>query len=384
MTTLPPLPLPHGVTERYIDCHDSCGLNFHILEAGRGGPGRPLVVFVHGFPELAYSWRKLLHRFAEQGYWCVALDQRGYGRTTGWDHRVFSDVDMTTYRYTQLVRDLLSLVHRLGRTHVDCVVGHDFGAVTAAMAALMRSDFFKGCVIMSHPFDGVPTLPLGEGTPTKESQADPDIETSLAMLGRKHYKWSNSTSGAAKQWDEPVQGLTDFYRGYIYLKSACDARNQPAPLQAWTASELAKMPHYYIQKLDRSMAETVAEDTQGQDVDAVRAFLPDGELEVYVGEWQRTGFQGALNWYRSSTSASVNRELQLFSGKKIECPTIFVSGKQDWGNCQKPGALEAFPHACSDFRGVRLIEGAGHWPQQEQPDAVFSAIMDFLHTLPLL
>ncbi|KAI4150266.1 MAG: hypothetical protein LQ340_004186 [Diploschistes diacapsis] len=382
MHHLPALPLPKGLESSYVDCTESCGLRFHILEAGKGGPDRPLLLFVHGFPEIAYSWRKLLPRFADEGYYAVALDQRGYGRTTGWDRRPYADVDMTQFRYTQLVRDLLCLVNRLGRKHVDCIIGHDFGSITVAMSALMRPDFFKACVIMSHPFDGVPSLPSEDpkDTPVK-SNTDADIENSLAQLGRKHYKWSNSSPQAAAHWEQSAQGLTDFLRGYIYLKSAKDPRNKPKPLAAWTASELAQMPHYYIQKLHLSMAETVAEDTQGQDVSSTQSFLSDAELVVYVGEWQRTGFQGALNWYRSGTSPSNNRELILFAGRKIECPTTFISGKADWGNFQKPGALEGMSAACADFRGVHFVREAGHWPQQEQPDEVFMLICNFIRGL---
>ena len=386
---LPPLYLPEGIVSSYVDCTDSCGLNFHILTAGSSHPSNPLLLFAHGFPELAYSWRKLLPRFASAGYCAVAMDQRGYGRTTGWDRRPYADVDLTQFRYTQIVRDLICLVHQLGRTHVDCIVGHDFGGVTAAMSALMRPDFFRACVIMSHPFDGVPTLPLGDpaaavGTAypkaPRDPTSDPDIQTSLAVLGRKHYKWANSTALAASQWENPPQGLTAFLRGYIYLKSARDPRNEPHPLSSWTAPELIKMPHYYIQKLTLSMPQTVAEDVLGHEagVGATRSFLSADELAVYVDEWERTGFQGALNWYRSGTSTGNNRDLLLFAGKKIECPVVFISGEKDWGNCQKPGALEGMASACGDFRGVRLIPGAGHWPQQEQPDRVSEEIMEFL------
>ncbi|MCJ1323651.1 hypothetical protein MMC10_000312 [Thelotrema lepadinum] len=379
----PPLTLPDGIESSYVDCTESCGLRFHILDSGKNVPNSPLVLFVHGFPEFSYSWRHVLPKFADKGYYAVALDQRGYGRTTGWDRRHYADVDLTQFRYTQLVRDVLCLVYRLGRTHVDCIVGHDFGGVAAAMCALMRPDFFRSCVIMSHPFDGVPTPP-GKPNPFTKSQkptSDPNIELSLAQLGRKHYKYSNSTPQAAAEWDNPAQGLHSFLRGYFYLKSAQDPRNQPHALESWTASEIAKMPNYYIQKLPLSMAETVEMDTRDQKISSVYTFLSPEEIRVYEAEWKRTGFQGALNWYRSATNPSNNRELLLLAGRKIECPTTFISGKADWGNYQKPGALEGMPGACTDFRGVHLIEGAGHWPQQEQPEKVFELIMEFLNGL---
>ncbi|KAI1343411.1 Alpha/Beta hydrolase protein [Xylariaceae sp. FL0016] len=107
-----PMKLPEGVTEAYIDCQSSCGLIYHILRAGK--PGQPLLLFCHGYPELAYSWRKILPSIAAAGYYCVAPDQRGYRRTTGWPRAAFDDVDLNDYIFTNLVRDLVCLVYALG------------------------------------------------------------------------------------------------------------------------------------------------------------------------------------------------------------------------------------------------------------------------------
>lgn len=110
-------------------------------------------------------------------------------------------------------------------------------------------------------------------------------------------------------------------------------------------------------------------------------------LKVYVGEWSRTGFQSALNWYRAQTesSAQAAKDMFLFAGTKIEVPCAFISGKQDWGNHQQPGAFEAYEDencvrpGC--FRGANLIDGAGHWVQQEQPEAVIGEVVKFLQSL---
>jgi pimeloyl-ACP methyl ester carboxylesterase len=136
--SLPPLPLPSNITESHIASHD---LNYHILTAGQHG--KPLLLLLHGFPELAFSWRKIMPALANDGYYVVAYDQRGYGRTTGWDTRSFSSVDLNTFTFTRLVRDAIVLVNALGYKEVACVVGHDFGAVGASMCALMRPDLFK-------------------------------------------------------------------------------------------------------------------------------------------------------------------------------------------------------------------------------------------------
>lgn len=134
----PALPLPEGITESYVQSHD---LNYHVLSAGQRK--KPLILCLHGFPELAYSWRKIMPAIAAEGYHVVAYDQRGYGRTTGWDTGDFSSVDLNAFRFTLLVRDAVVLVNALGYKEVVCVLGHDFGAVAASMCAVMRPDFFK-------------------------------------------------------------------------------------------------------------------------------------------------------------------------------------------------------------------------------------------------
>ncbi|KAJ9666211.1 hypothetical protein H2201_003645 [Coniosporium apollinis] len=385
--SLPPLPLPEGITENQVDC-PAAGLSFHILEAGYDSSrSKPLIILCHGFPELAYSWRKIMPGLAAAGYYVVALDQRGYGRTTGWDTSPYEDVDLSQFSMTNLVRDIVILVHALGYKSVHCIVGHDFGAVSASMCALMRPDMFRSLVLMSHPFKPPPSLPFNTAHNPPEGAASgsdkPDIHEELAKLSnpRKHYKWYNSTAPAASDWAHPPQGLKEFLRGYIHLKSADWAVNTPHALKEWSAEELAKMPEYYIMPLKSSMPAVVASNMEGEDASVTKRWLPDESLEVYVQEWGRTGFQGGLNWYRSQTDPKKMRDLDLFAGKKIEVPTTFISGEKDWGNYQQPEALEGFPDSCPDFRGVKIIEGAGHWPQQEQPEKVLEEILGFLEGL---
>ncbi|KAK5170616.1 uncharacterized protein LTR77_005205 [Saxophila tyrrhenica] len=380
---LPDLPLPSGITENYIDCTPSCGLNFHILKAGQ--PGKPLILFCHGFPELAFSWRKILPSVAATGYFCVAMDQRGYGRTTGWENRPFHEVDLNEYTMTNLVRDLICLVYRLGYTEVKCIVGHDFGAVSSAMTALMRPDIFKSTIQMSHPHHQPPQPVFGDEVPKKKV----DIQAELAKLDppRKHYKWYNCTATAAGDWDNPPQGLEEYLRGYFHLKSAEWDKNAPHPLKEWSAEELAVMPEYYIMKKDDTFPESVAKTMRGEDASKTERWLFPEALQVYCNEWSRTGFQSALNWYRAQTESSEQaaKDMFMFAGKRIEVPCAFVSGKQDWGNYQQPGAFEAYEdERCvrpGCFRGARLIEGAGHWVQQEQPEEVVEEVLGFLGSL---
>ncbi|KAI9688930.1 MAG: hypothetical protein M1820_010199 [Bogoriella megaspora] len=389
-SNLPPLPLPPGVTERQVDCLSTAGLSFHILEAGRDDTRqRPLLLLFHGFPELAFSWRKIMLPLAKAGYYVVAVDLRGYGRTTGWDDSSFEHVDLSQFSITNLVRDHVILVSALGYTKVRCVIGHDFGAVPSAMGTLMRPDIFTHCVIMSHPHKmpgGAPfntaNQPSSSTNASEPSAGSSDIIADLTALDppRKHYKYDNSKPSAAHDWANPPQGLHAFLRGYIHLKSANWSHNNPHPLKSWTAEELAKMPEYYIMPLESTMASVVSKHMSTEDAKATTSWLSDADLDFYVQEWSRTGFQGGLNFYRVATNPEISKDMLLFSGRKIEVPTAFISGEKDWGNYQQPGALEGMQRgeSVTDFRGFRVVEGAGHWPQQEQPEKVVEEILKFL------
>lgn len=380
---LAPLPLPQGISEDYIDCTSSCGLNFHVLRAGKSTD--TLILFCHGYPELAFSWRKVMPAIAAKGFHCVAMDQRGYGRTTGWDLKPFDEVDLNEYTITNLVRDLVCLVYALGYTSVHSVIGHDFGGVSSAMTALVRPDIFKSTIQMSHPHHAPPTPP----SPNKSAKAKLDIQAELAKLDppRKHYKWYNSTAPAAGHWESPPQGLEAYLRGYFHLKSATWSQNKPHPLTEWSAKALEEMPEYYIMRRDDTFPESIARNMEGEDVHASEGWLAPEDLAVYVSEWQRTGFQGALNWYRAQTASTPQsaKDMFLFAGRRIEVPVAFISGKQDWGNFQQPGALEGYEdHGCvakGCYRGATLIDGAGHWVQQEQPEEVVKAVSGFLDSL---
>jgi pimeloyl-ACP methyl ester carboxylesterase len=372
MTDLPPLEsaaLPSGVRSRFLDGIN--GLRMHVLEAGYAGAGRPCVLLLHGFPELAYSWRKVMPALAAAGFHVVAPDQRGYGRTTGWDGDY--DGDLASFRVFNLVRDTLALVAALGERAV-AVVGHDFGASVAAWAALIRPDVFHSVVLMSAPFAGAPAWP---GTEQKTSE---DIHAALAQLSRprKHYQWYYSTRAAnADMWRCP-QGVHAFLRGYFHFKSADWPGNTPFRLAAWSAEELAKMPTYYIMDLDRDMAATVAPEMPSAGEIAACRWLSEDELAVYGGEYERTGFQGGLQWYRCRTQG-VNADLTVFAGRTIDVPAMFIAGKSDWGIYQTPGAIERMQEsACTRMRGCHLIDGAGHWVQQEQPERVSELLIEFL------
>lgn len=366
---LPATVLPAGIRARIVPGIN--GLDIHMLEAGFEQPGRPCLLLLHGFPELAFSWRKVMRPLAALGYHVIAPDLRGYGRTTGWENGY--DADLGQFRLFNVIRDMLGLLHALGRDHVEAVVGHDFGSPVAAWCALVRPDVFRAVAMMSSPFGGPPRI--GRAAPARDIHAD------LAALKRprKHYQWYYSTRPANADMVNAPQGLHAFLRGYYHHKSADWAENRPYRLAGWTAEELAKLPTYYVMDLGEDMAATVAHEMPTADAIAANRWLPEADLAVYAAEYGRTGFQGGLQWYRSRTTGRFETELEMFSGRAIDVPSCFISGASDWGIHQFPGGLEAMNGtSCTQLRFVELIPGAGHWVQQEQPEATVAALSRFL------
>ena len=378
---LPELALPDGIRSQYADQVN--GLRLHYLEAGFETAGRPCVLLLHGFPDLAYCWRRVMPALARAGYQVVAPDLRGYGRTAGWQAAGWQtsyDDDLRPFRIVNHVRDMIGLVAALGHTSVAAVVGHDFGSGVAAWSALLRPDIFRSVVLMSAPFGGVPPLPLGPQPGPPRPWAEDPIHQELARLPRprKHYRLYYSTRPANADMQFAPQGLPDFIRGYYHFKSADAPENQPFELAGWTAAEIAQLPEYYVMDLDQTMPQTVAAHMPSADAIAANRWLPDSELAVYATEYARTGFQGGLSAYRIG-SGVFDVENQIWAGRTIDVPAAFISGRQDWGNYQTPGALAAMrTRACTKFAGVQLIDGAGHWVQQEQPEQVAAHLLEFL------
>jgi pimeloyl-ACP methyl ester carboxylesterase len=370
--------LPAAVRSRFVD--NVNGIRMHVLEAGFDAGPRPAVLMVHGFPELAFSWRKVMPAIAAAGYHVFAPDLRGYGRTGGTD--VQYDDDLSPFRTLNSVRDMLGLVSAFGYRSVSAVVGHDFGSPVAAWCAVVRPDVFRSVVMMSAPFGGPPALPFNTANAAQPSAA-PAADTiydELAHLTppRKHYQRYYSTREANANMHKAPQGVHAFLRAYYHMKSA-DWPQTPAPLRARTAEEWAKLPRYYVMDFDKGMAETVAPEMPSAAKIAANTWLPDAELRVYSEEYGRNSFQGGLQSYRVGSSGRFTSEQQLFSGRTIDQPSMFIGGKSDWGVYQNPGAVERMQKtACTDMRGVHLVDGAGHWVQQEQPAVVLQLILQFL------
>jgi pimeloyl-ACP methyl ester carboxylesterase len=384
--TLPPYgngTLPSGIRSRVVNNNN--GLMVHVLEAGFESTGRPCLLLLHGFPELAYSWRKVMLPLAQAGYHVIAPDQRGYGRTTGWDGSF--DADPDPFRILNMVRDATGLIFALGYRSVAAVAGHDAGSPVASWCALIRPDVFRSVALLSSPFPGPPAIPFDTANgaaPPRAAPTDDELDAELAKLPRprKYYHNHQRTHGANDDMLHAPQGLHAFFRAYYHYKSADWKGNKPHPLKGRTAEEMAKIPTYYVMDKDKGMAETVAAEMPSAAEIAACQWLTEAEVGVYATEYARTGFTGALQGYRvrRGTDPKTLAELRTFAGRTIDVPACFIAGKSDWGSYQTPGVFEAMqtPRVCTQWRGAHLVDGAGHWVQQEQPDAVSRLLVQFV------
>ena len=351
--------LSSGIRSRIID--NKNGAKMHILETGFEGRERPCIILLHGFPELAYTWRNQLLPLAQAGFHVIAPDLRGYGRSVKTPVRY--DDDILPYSRMNIVSDVVGLVRALGYAKVAAVIGHDWGSPVAAWCALTRPNVFQTVVLMSTPF----------GVPRKLSLDTANIDKELAALPRprKHYSsyWA-SRDANEDMWHAP-QGVHDLLRALYYFKSADWPGNKPFPLKSWSATELAKMPEYYVMDLDKTTAETMAAVMPSKAQIAACKWMSEKDLQVYSAEYLRTGFQGGLNFYRGDLTAS--------AGSSIDIPAYFIAGASEWGVYQTPGAFEAMQHgACTRLMGVHLVKGAGHSVVEEQPEEVNRLLIEFL------
>ena len=309
---------------------------------------------------------------------------RGYGRTIGWDDSY--DADPDPFRILNMTRDAIGLVYALGHRSVAMIAGHDAGAPVACWCALIRPDIFRSITIMSSPFEGAPSLPFdtANGAPLpRPAVTDDELDAELAKLNppRKYYQNYQRTRGANDDMLHAPQGLHAFFRAYYFYKSADYKGNNPHPLKSRTADEMAQIPTYYVMEKDKGMAATVSPFMPPEDYIANCKWLTEAEVDVYATEYRRTGFTGALQGYRVRRGSDPRSiaEMQTFSGRAIDVPSQFIAGKSDWGVYQTPGAVDRMQGAaCTQMRDLHLVEGAGHWVQQEQPEEVSRLLIGFL------
>ena len=379
MQHIPPRsPAPAGIRSRYCRRHQRPRM--HVLEAGFETKGRPCLLLLHGFPELAYSWRKVMP--AARG---GRLSRHRAGPARLWPHHRLGRAT-TTATSPRSACPIWCATRsgwspRFGYRTVDAVIGHDFGSSVAAWCALIRPDVFRSVAMMSAPFGGPPPLPFNTADGPAKPATDDPVHRELAALPRprKHYQWYYSTRKPMTTCTGRRRACMTSCAPITITRARTGKPTRRIRCKSWSAGELAKLPTYYIMDLAEDMAATVAEEMPIAAEIAANTWLPDSELAVYAAEYQRNGFQGGLQWYRCGTSGAFVPELQLWSGRTIDVPSAFISGKQDWGTYQRPGVYEAMQkRACSNMIGCHLVDGAGHWVQQEQPKEVSRLLLGFL------
>ena len=218
--------------------------------------------------------------------------------------------------------------------------------------------------------------------PHRPTAPGDDIYDELATLKppRKHYQRYYSTREANDNMWKAPQGVHAFLRAYYHMKSADWKQNRPAPLKARTAERVGQAAALLRDGSGQGDGrDRRARRCRRRPQIAASQWLPDEDLRVYSNEYGRTGFQGGLQAYRVGSSGRFTSELQTFSGRTIDQPSMFIGGKSDWGVYQNPGALESMQKtACTQMLGVHLVDDAGHWVQQEQPEAVSRLLLKFL------
>ncbi|MER7755131.1 alpha/beta hydrolase [Kitasatospora sp. NPDC097643] len=305
----------------------------HLVEQGTG----PLVLLVHGFPESWYSWRRQLPALAAAGYRAVALDVRGYGRSS-------KPAATDAYRMLDLVEDNVALVRALGEKRA-VVVGHDWGSSIAAASALLHPEVFRAVGLLS-----VPYAPPGGPRPT-------DV---FAQMG----------------------GDQEFYVSYFQEPGRAEAEMEP-DLRGWLAGFYAAMSADTMPAQGEPDPHFVAR-TGGRLRDRfprgkLPVWLTEDDLDVYAGEFERTGMTGALNRYRNMDRDW--EDLARYRGAPIEQPSLFIGGALDASTTWMADAIDAYPATLPALASTHILDGCGHWIQQERPEEVNRLLTAWLDSL---
>ncbi|MFC4494378.1 alpha/beta fold hydrolase [Streptomyces ovatisporus] len=305
----------------------------HLVEQGTG----PLVLLVHGFPESWYSWRHQLPVLAAAGYRAVAVDVRGYGRSS-------RPGDVAAYRMPALVEDGVAVVHALGEESA-AIVGHDWGSAIAANSALIRPDVFHAVALLS-----VPYAPRGGPRPS-------DIFARMGGDEEFYVSYFQEPGRAEAEIEPDVRGwLSGFY-------AAFSADTMPA----------ADAPDPHFVSRDGTLRERFP-------AGPLPAWLSEDDLDVYAAEFERTGMSGALNRYRNMDRDW--EDLAEFDGAPVTQPSLFVGGTRDASTTWMADAIEAYPTTLPGLVSSHLLDGCGHWIQQERPDEVNQILTGWLASLP--
>lgn len=327
-------------SQRIIEAN---GIRISIAEQGSG----PLVVLCHGFPETSYSWRHQISALAQAGFHAVAPDMRGYGMSDGPDA-------IDQYTIFHLVGDLIGVLDALDARSA-IVVGHDVGASVAWQAAQLRPDRVRAVVGLSIPF-----RPRGKGVPTATMPRTADAEFYMLYFQKP---------GLAEAEFEADPRLT--IRSMLYGASGNGvAAARVAAAAGGTAPNLGMVP-----KDGRFLRGAPPPAT-------LPAWLTENDIDYYATQFRRTGFRGALNYYRNLDR---NWEISApLAGLPVTVPALYIGGDHDF-IASLPGmdqVLANLKHFVPGLRKVQMLPGCGHWTQQERPDEVNAALLEFIQSLP--
>ncbi|MFF4324196.1 alpha/beta fold hydrolase [Streptomyces sp. NPDC001568] len=305
----------------------------HLVEQGEG----PLVLLVHGFPESWYSWRHQLPVLAAAGYRVAAIDVRGYGRSS-------KPGDLAAYRMLELVEDNVAVVEALGERSA-VIIGHDWGSSIAANSALVRPDVFRAVGMLS-----VPYAPRGGPRPSEAFAA--------------------------------VGGDEEFYISYFQQPGRAEAEIEP-DVRGWLAGFYAALSADTMPGPDAPAPYFVSPGGKLRDrfpTGRLPGWLDEDDLDFYGAEYERSGLSGGLNRYRN-----VDRDwedLADFDGAPITQPSLFIGGDRDAPTTWLADAIKAFPTTLPGLVTSRILDGCGHWIQQERPTETNRLLTEWLASLP--
>lgn len=336
------------------------GQRIHVRIAGSSGP---LVLLCHGFPESSYSWRHQLNALADAGYRAVAMDMRGYGRSS-------KPADPHAYSMAELVADCAGVVEALGETSA-VIVGHDFGAPVAWTAAWTRPDVFRAVVGMSIPFGGpglaaLPGNPFGERRPSL-------VHNEIAGPGQLFYQDYFTLPGgvAEAEFESDLRG---------WLTSALYSLSADRPLPPELAGvDLTTLPPEFLLEFVRASMCVPRGAKFGENLEMperLPAWLEQEDLDYLVAEVEHTGLRGPLNYYANGDASW--EALAEYAGKPVTVPALFIGGDRDVATIWSQEAIARAEEHVVDLRGSVILRDCGHWIQQEHPDAVNKKLLTFL------
>lgn len=341
----------------------SNGQRIHLRIAGSAGP---LVLLCHGFPESWYSWRHQLDALASAGYRAVAMDMRGYGRSS-------KPTEVAAYRITELVEDCIGVVQALGES-TAVIVGHDLGAPVAWTAAWTRPDVFRAVAGLSVPFGGrglacLPGDPFGDVRPsvTHRDLAGPDL-----LFYQEYFSLPGGVAAREAEDD-----LRTWLTGGLYSLSA----DRPLPPEL-AGVDLTTLPEDMLREFVRAtMCVPRAGTFAGllEQPEKLPAWLGEDDLDFYLAELEYSGLTAPLNYYRT---IELDWEiLGRYQGKPVTVPALFIGGDRDVVTIWSQRAIARAREVLSDLRGSVILPNCGHWIMQEQPHAVNEELLAFLRGL---